>query len=88
MEQVTQKTAANAEESASAAEELSAQSENLKGIVERLTAMVGGGTTGGRARPVHRRADGKSPQVKSAAYGQAAKGPEDAFPLDERFKEF
>jgi len=50
--------------------------------------MVGGGTTGGRARPVHRRADGKSPQVKSAAYGQAAKGPEDAFPLDERFKEF
>ena len=43
MEQVTQKTAANAEESASAGEELSAQSDNLLGIVKRLTAMVGGG---------------------------------------------
>jgi methyl-accepting chemotaxis protein/methyl-accepting chemotaxis protein-1 (serine sensor receptor) len=42
MEQVTQKTAANAEECASAAEELNAQSATLKGIVERLTAMVGG----------------------------------------------
>jgi methyl-accepting chemotaxis protein/methyl-accepting chemotaxis protein-1 (serine sensor receptor) len=43
MEQVTQKTAANAEDSASAAEDLNAQSETLKDIVERLTAMVGGG---------------------------------------------
>ncbi|MCX6629580.1 MAG: methyl-accepting chemotaxis protein, partial [Candidatus Solibacter sp.] len=43
MEQVTQTTAANAEESAAAAEELNAQSETLKNIVERLTAMVGGG---------------------------------------------
>ncbi|MCZ2155046.1 MAG: methyl-accepting chemotaxis protein [Bryobacterales bacterium] len=43
MEQVTQKAAANAEESASAAEELNAQSETLKDIVERLSAMVGGG---------------------------------------------
>jgi len=42
MEQVTQKTAANAEESASAAEELTAQSETLKDIVGRLTLMVGG----------------------------------------------
>ena len=42
MEQVTQKTAANAEESASAAEELNAQSETLKNVVVRLTAMVGG----------------------------------------------
>lgn len=43
MEQVTQKTAASAEESASASEELTAQSETLKDIVDRLTAMVGGG---------------------------------------------
>jgi methyl-accepting chemotaxis protein/methyl-accepting chemotaxis protein-1 (serine sensor receptor) len=43
MEQVTQKTAANAEESASAAEELNAQSEAMRDIVERLTAMVGTG---------------------------------------------
>jgi methyl-accepting chemotaxis protein/methyl-accepting chemotaxis protein-1 (serine sensor receptor) len=42
MEHVTQKTAANAEECASAAEELNAQSVTLKGIVERLTALVGG----------------------------------------------
>ena len=66
MEQVTQKTAANAEESASAAEELNAQSETLKDIVERLTAMVGGGeATNGHARQTHRRAsaaNGKAPR--------------------------
>ncbi|HTX33575.1 MAG TPA: methyl-accepting chemotaxis protein [Bryobacteraceae bacterium] len=43
MEQVTQRNAANSEESAAAAEELTAQSEALKDIVERLAAMVGGG---------------------------------------------
>jgi methyl-accepting chemotaxis protein len=43
MEHVTQETAANAEESASAAEELNAQSETLKGIMNRLNAMVGAG---------------------------------------------
>ncbi|MCC6391421.1 MAG: methyl-accepting chemotaxis protein, partial [Bryobacterales bacterium] len=57
MEQVTQKTAANAEESASAAEELNAQSETLKDVVERLAAMVGG-AAGGGARKLHRRASG------------------------------
>jgi methyl-accepting chemotaxis protein len=41
MEQVTQGTAASAEESAAAAEQLTAQSESLKNIVEGLTAMVG-----------------------------------------------
>jgi len=65
MEQVTQKTAANAEESAAAAEELNAQSETLKDIVERLTAMVGGGEASkGSARQAYRRAnaaDWKSP---------------------------
>jgi len=45
MEQVTQKTAANAEESASAAEQLTAQSETVKEIVARLTEMVCGGET-------------------------------------------
>jgi methyl-accepting chemotaxis protein/methyl-accepting chemotaxis protein-1 (serine sensor receptor) len=48
MEQVTQKTAANAEECASAAEELNAQSETLKDVLARLTLMVGGaGSRGG-----------------------------------------
>jgi len=57
MEQVTQKTAANAEESASAAEELNAQSEALNEIVERLTALVGGGHSSHTdARCAHRRA--------------------------------
>jgi methyl-accepting chemotaxis protein/methyl-accepting chemotaxis protein-1 (serine sensor receptor) len=42
MEQVTQTTAANAEESAAAAEELNAQSESLRDVVGRLNAMVGG----------------------------------------------
>lgn len=41
MEQVTQKAAASAEESASAAEELNAQSAGLKDIVSRLNVMVG-----------------------------------------------
>ncbi len=57
MEQVTQKTAASAEESASAAEELNAQSETLEEIVERLTAMVGGGeAANGRTHQAQRRA--------------------------------
>lgn len=43
MEMVTQSAAATAEESASAAEELTAQAEMMKGIVDRLTSMVGGG---------------------------------------------
>lgn len=42
MEQVTQGTAASAEESASAAEELTAQSATLKDLVHSLAAMVGG----------------------------------------------
>ena len=41
VEQITQATAANAEESASAGEELSAQSSALRGLVERLEQLVG-----------------------------------------------
>nr|WP_281383590.1 methyl-accepting chemotaxis protein [Granulicella aggregans] len=41
MEQVTQTTAASAEESAAAAEELNAQSESMKELTERLNEMVG-----------------------------------------------
>ena len=43
MEQVTQRVAANAEEGASAAAQLNAQSDLLKGLVQSLTSMVGGG---------------------------------------------
>lgn len=45
MEQVTQKTAADAEESAAAAEELNAQSDTLKALAGRLTAIVGDSKT-------------------------------------------
>jgi len=41
MEQVTQKNAANAEETASAAEELAAQSDSLRDVAGTLTALVG-----------------------------------------------
>jgi methyl-accepting chemotaxis protein len=44
MQQVTQRTAATAEESASAAEELTGQSEMLREIVARLNALVGAQT--------------------------------------------
>jgi methyl-accepting chemotaxis protein/methyl-accepting chemotaxis protein-1 (serine sensor receptor) len=42
MEQVTQRSAANAEESAAASEELAAQAQSLYSIVERLRVLVGG----------------------------------------------
>jgi methyl-accepting chemotaxis protein/methyl-accepting chemotaxis protein-1 (serine sensor receptor) len=47
---ITQTTAANAEEGAAAAEELNAQSAVLKDIVEQLTAFSGGGGMAGRHR--------------------------------------
>jgi methyl-accepting chemotaxis protein len=42
MEQVTQRTAANAEESASASEQLSAQAAAMRAVLRRLRAMVDG----------------------------------------------
>ena len=73
MEQVTQKTAANAEESASAAEELNAQSESLKDVVERLTAMVGGGeTVNGHARQAHHHGAGESGKPQQRARESAS----------------
>ena len=44
MDQVTQRTAANAEESASASEELNAQAQALMAVVEQLQALVGAGS--------------------------------------------
>ena len=41
MEQVTQQTAANAQQGAAAAAELTAQSASLKDIMDRLTDLVG-----------------------------------------------
>ena len=45
MQQVTQRTAATAEESASAAEELNAQAATIKDIVRDLSSMVGAAAT-------------------------------------------
>ncbi|MCC6345534.1 MAG: MCP four helix bundle domain-containing protein [Bryobacterales bacterium] len=89
MEQVTQKTAANAEESASAAEELNAQSETLKSIVERLTAMVGGGELSrghGRGRGRAMAARGK--QKKIAAAPVVVHEGKEGFAAEEQFQEF
>ncbi len=100
MEQVTQKTAANAEESASAAEELNAQSETLKGVVERLAAMVGGSASGGRVRAPRHRALRPTPAPIHPVARKAGAAPrhteplhtpppeKEAFPLEEEFKEF
>jgi methyl-accepting chemotaxis protein len=64
MDQVTQSTAANAEESASASEELSAQAEALNQVVRQLRAMVGGGSEQGSdtAAREHRRAAPVAPE--------------------------
>jgi methyl-accepting chemotaxis protein/methyl-accepting chemotaxis protein-1 (serine sensor receptor) len=61
MEQVTQSTAASAEESASASEELTAQAAALKGIADELALMVGGdGPTGEpRRTPLPARKDAR-----------------------------
>jgi len=100
MEQLTQQTAASAEESASAAEELNAQSDALKDIVNRLTAMVGGGETGNHmaTRPVSRtpqrhREPASSLRALRNGVGHKTNAPriksnEEAFPLEETFKEF
>jgi methyl-accepting chemotaxis protein len=45
MEQVTQRAAANAQESAAAGEELNAQSRAMNEMVARLTALIGGGAS-------------------------------------------
>ena len=100
MDRVTQKTAADAEETASAAEELNAQSETLKDIVDRLTAMVGGGASNGPRRPTRQPATAsraKAPQRRTESRASLAALPpksveheanKDPFPMEEDFKEF
>jgi methyl-accepting chemotaxis protein len=51
MNGVTQQTAANAEESASASEELNAQAEQMKSYVADLSAVVGGASSGQSNQP-------------------------------------
>ena len=71
IEQVTQSTAATAEESAAASEELNAQAETSMAVVRRLEAFVGGTGRAAAKRPrggaARRRGDGRWPAAVPAA---------------------
>jgi len=70
MEQVTQKNAANAEQSASASEELSGQAETMRSVVGELQAMVDGGRQdAGRGTPGGRQARLRQGGSAAAATG-------------------
>ena len=103
MDQVTQKTAANAEESAAASEELNAQSQALMAVVEQLQALVGGGSEhsarsrkpDATTRPATPRRVQNKPRLRPAAPARkpalTGVGARNAgeFPLDDsEFKEF
>ena len=98
MEQVTQRNAANAEESAAASEELSSQAQTLTGIAGELRRLVGGAGEGGgakskkiltRPRGADLKALGKSVERAGRGPGPVrAAGPalvaaRDSFPLDD-----
>jgi methyl-accepting chemotaxis protein len=98
MDQVTQGTAASAEESASASEQLSAQAQALNHIVKELDALVGGDNSSSvsLARPARKPAAAKSlgalkpaaflakGKAKTAAPVMAGAG-HDEFPMDDNF---
>jgi methyl-accepting chemotaxis protein len=95
MDQVTQGTAASAEESASASEELSAQAQALNHIVAELGTLVGGdghsdrAVTPGRSRSAPKPAASR-PKPKTHPASPAISGATSArseFPLDENFRE-
>jgi methyl-accepting chemotaxis protein len=73
MDQVTQRTAANAEQSAAAAQQLNAQAETLRSIVRQLNAMVGSEGSGARSREGSARLASKRPKpLREAPAGLAA----------------
>jgi len=90
MEQVTQTTAANAEESAAAAEELTAQSETMKDVVERLKAMVGGEAANGKSPRLSapRRAVSPRPAEHRSPVLAAHRASKEALPQEDQFKDF
>jgi methyl-accepting chemotaxis protein len=96
MEQVTQRTAANAEEGASAGEELTAQSDALRVLVERLGMMVGG--EAGRSAVTRERMRGERASesvaggstfatVQRSSYGATAPKAS-SIPLEDEFQTF
>ena len=101
MDQVTQKTAANAEESASASEELNAQSHALMSVVKRLRDLVGADSEDSRTfqkRPARKQVPAAKTMWRFRASAAPHRQPELAgvisrraaeFPLDDsEFKEF
>ncbi len=98
MDKVTQQTAANAEESASASEELNSQSEQMRGFVQELIVVVGGhgaeaaGSNPSAASVTKRRfpvAVARTQQMKSPPAAKVR--PQDVIPLhkdEEQFKDF
>jgi methyl-accepting chemotaxis protein len=102
MDQVTQKNAANAEESASAAEELSSQAEELNSMVADLQRMVTAASSGGSASSSHSlhqagtspkkpdtkpgKADPQASEKTSWSQSRQPAGGEESFPLDDEEK--
>jgi methyl-accepting chemotaxis protein len=95
MDQVTQGTAASAEESASASEELSAQAQALNHIVAELGTLVGGSgpsdiTVAQTPRAGVPKTAASRPKPKTAPKFPAIAGPRSArgeFPLEDNFGE-
>ena len=91
MDDITQSTAASAEESASSAEELSAQAEEMKRIVEELQALVGGSSVK-PARPDRSRRRSSPPPKSSNSFEVLPEpNPMDAaqeIPFDEDLADF
>jgi methyl-accepting chemotaxis protein len=104
IDQVTQTTAANAEESASASEELTSQASELNKMVQQLVEVVGGSSGNGNSiaasRPAknvsngtksssYRLLSGGHPEQKAHTFATAGKTPEDLIPLnDDDFETF
>lgn len=97
MEQVTQTTAANAEEGAAAAEELNAQSEALKDVVSHVNAMVNSGDGRNVRRPARgmrsrrlgvKRTSGSTHSAESSGSGPGHTDDDVAFPMGPTLREF
>jgi methyl-accepting chemotaxis protein/methyl-accepting chemotaxis protein-1 (serine sensor receptor) len=86
MQQVTQSTAASAEEGASAGEEMSAQADSLNAAVHRLHEMVGREAEAQASRPTARRRP--APVAAAKAGSPVAVVPHKGLPLDDEFRDF
>ncbi len=71
MDQVTQQNSAFSEETASSSEELSSQAESLKGLVDRLSEIIGG-RGGGAKQTIHHTAPVAAKKQAAATTYQAA----------------